>query len=227
MEPVPEPPRRPRRKRRTLWVLFAVVVLAAGAVGVAAFGRDADDAPVADEDGRFNGTEVGVPQPRPDFVLTGTDGQPYDFGATTAGRLTLLFFGYTSCPDVCPLTLATLADALEEPGVPEPLVVFVGVDRARDTPEAIRTFLDRFDGRFVGLTGTEQELEAAQVAAGVPPAITEEPSEPGGDYLVGHSSQVLAFTADDQAHVIYPFGVRRQDWVEDLPLLAGIGRSGA
>lgn len=168
----------------------------------------------------LNGTELGAPEPRPEFTLTDTEGRPYDFAEETKGELTLLFFGYTSCPDVCPLHLSNLAFALDRPGVPRPTVVFVGVDRRRDTPEAIRTFLDRFDSQFVGLTGTEEELRLAQEAANVPVGIAEEPEEPGGDYLVGHSAQVIAYTADDLSHVVYPFGVRQQDWIEDLPVLA-------
>lgn len=161
------------------------------------------------------------PWPRPDFTLTTTEGEPFDFDDETAGRLTLLFFGYTSCPDVCPIHLATLAGALEQPGVPRPVVVFVGVDPARDTPEAVRKYLDRFDTDFIGLVGTPEELVAAQEATGVPVAIAG-PADEDGDYLVGHAAQVIAYTPDDLAHVVYPFGVRRQDWVNDLPRLVEI-----
>jgi len=169
----------------------------------------------------LRGTELSEPKPRPSFTLTTTEGERFDFGEETRGRLTLLFFGYTSCPDVCPIHLATLAGALEQLGTIDPVVVFVGVDHARDTPEAVRAYLDRFDRDFIGLVGTPEELEAAQVAAGVPVAVIE-PADADGDYLVGHAGQILAYTADDQNHVVYPFGVRRQDWVHDLPRLAEI-----
>ncbi len=201
-------------------VVGLTLLVLAAAVSWRVLGREPVDEAV--DDGPYQGTELGAPEPRPDFTLTDTDGEPFDFRAETEGRLTLLFFGYTSCPDVCPLHLSNLASVLDRPGMPQPTVVFVGVDRRRDTPEAIRTFLDRFDPRFIGLTGTEDELVAAQEAARVPVAIAEEPSEPGGDYLVGHASQILAYTADDLAHVQYPFGVRQQDWEADLPLLARI-----
>jgi protein SCO1 len=204
------------RVPRAPFIVVAVTILLLG-LAAAVRAQNPLDEP---DRSALNGTMLGAPEPRPEFTLTDTDGRPYDFAEETAGELTLLFFGYTSCPDVCPLHLSNLAFALERPGVPRPTVVFVGVDRQRDTPEAIRTFLDRFDTRFVGLTGTEDELRLAQEAANVSVAITEEPEEPGGDYLVGHAAQVIAYTADDQAHVVYPFGVRQQDWIDDLPVLA-------
>lgn len=171
------------------------------------------------EEREFAGRVLDEPWPRPDFTLTTTDGEPFDFSAETAGRLTLLFFGYTSCPDVCPIHLATLADSLARPGVPDPVVVFVGIDPARDTPVAMRSFLDNFNQDFIGLVGTEAQLRAAQEATGVPVAFAD-PPDPDGDYLVGHASQIIAYTPDDLAHVVYPFGVRQQDWARDLPRLA-------
>lgn len=169
----------------------------------------------------LSGTVLAEPWPRPDFTLTTTYGEPFDFATETAGRLTLLFFGYTSCPDICPIHFATLAGAIGRGDVPDPIVVFVGVDAARDTPEAVRAFLDRYDSDFIGLVGTPDELDAAQIATGVPVAIAEPPDE-SGEYLVGHAAQIIAYTPDDLAHVVYPFGVRRQDWVKDLPRLATI-----
>lgn len=205
--------------RRVPRAPFVLVALTVALLGAAVAFRVANP-PDEEVSAALNGTLLGEPQPRPEFTLTDTDGERFDFAEETAGELTLLFFGYTSCPDVCPLHLGNLAFALDRPGMPRPTVVFVSVDPVRDTPEVIRTFLDRFDSRFVGLTGTPEQLRAAQAAAQVPEAITEEPESPGDDYLVGHASQVIAYTADDQAHVVYPFGVRQQDWIDDLPVLA-------
>lgn len=163
------------------------------------------------------GTVLAEPWERPDFTLTTTEGEPFHFAEETAGQLTLLFFGYTSCPDVCPVHLGTLAGALQRPDMPKAQVVFVSVDPERDTPEVVREYLDRFDEGFIGLVGTAEELAAAQEATGVPVAVNQ-PLDDGG-YLVGHASQIVAYTSDDLAHVVYPFGVRRQDWVQDLPRL--------
>lgn len=204
----------------TALLLAAAVVVRLQVDGGRAAGDDGTVPGVASDLG-LGGTHLAEPWERPDFTLTTTDGEPFSFADETAGRLTLLFFGYTSCPDVCPIHLATLAGALDQPGVPEPVVVFVGIDPARDTPEAVRSFLDRYDTDFIGLIGTEAELDAAQRATGVPVAIAE-PADAAGQYLVGHAAQIVAYTPDDLAHVVYPFGVRRQDWVRDLPLLATI-----
>jgi protein SCO1/2 len=160
--------------------------------------------------------------PRPSFALTDTAGRRYDFGEATAGRLTLLFFGYTSCPDVCPAHLASLAAGLKAlpPEQRDAVdVVFVGVDAERDTSERVRAWLDHFDARFVGLTGSEAELSAAQRAAAVPAAFVDERWE--GGYTVAHASFVLVYTADDQAHLRYGLDTRAAQWTHDLAKLAG------
>jgi protein SCO1/2 len=96
-------------------------------------------------------------------------------------------------------------------------LVFVTTDPARDSPQALRSWLDHFDRRFVGLTGTEAAIEAAQVAAGVPPA--RKASRAGESDAVGHANFVLAYTTDNLAHVIYPGGLTQEDWAHDLPQL--------
>jgi protein SCO1/2 len=138
--------------------------------------------------------------------------------------VTLLFFGYLSCPDVCPIQMAVLSEALDDLAADVRArirVVFVTTDPARDSPEDMRQWLDTFDARFVGLTGTPEQLRAVQEAARVPVALTE-PAADDGSYLVGHATQVLAFGPDGRAWLAYPFGVRRGDWARDLPrLVAG------
>jgi protein SCO1 len=153
--------------------------------------------------------------PRPEFTLTDQNGQPYDFAAETGGKLTLVFFGYTNCPDVCPLTMSFISAALDNADVAAE-VVFITTDPARDTPERLDEWLGQIDPDFVGLTGTRDELIAAQNAMDVTVAIPEAP-DPDGDYAVSHAAQVFVFTADDQAHLLYPFGTREGDWTEDLP----------
>jgi uncharacterized protein (TIGR02246 family) len=95
-------------------------------------------------------------------------------------------------------------------------LVFVTTDPARDTPAVLRRWLDRFDPRFIGLTGTEAAIEAVQQAAAVP--IAQKTGRSAG-YGVAHANYVLAYTRDNLAHVIYPGGVGTDDWVHDLPLL--------
>ena len=172
-------------------------------------------------DSTWRGTELGTPWPKPDFTLTDTNGQPFAFRAGTDGYLTLLFFGYTHCPDVCPLHMANLSAVLEAASGDvraNTKVVFATTDPARDTPEVLKSWLANFNPAFIGLTGTPDEVAAAQEAAGVPVAGAE-PPEADGSYVVGHAAQVIAYTRDGQAHVVYPFGTRQGDWAEDLPRL--------
>jgi protein SCO1/2 len=166
----------------------------------------------------FDGTVLEPPQPKPEFVLTDTNGRQFDFQKQTAGRLTLLYFGYTFCPDICPVQLAQLAAVMNRlPDVERnSVVVFVTVDPERDTSQVIRTFLDKFDSKFVGLTGTVDQVEAAQRAAGVPVAVK---IGDGADYSMGHASQVIAYAPDGLAYTQYPYGTRQTQWVHDLPLI--------
>lgn len=196
-------------------VAVAIVLLA-----VAAFFAARAQSDKSADDG-WGGELLSAPLAKPDFTLTDTDGRPYDFRASTDGFVTLLFFGYTSCPDVCPLHMGNVAAVLREVSgeVEEKIkVVFVTTDPSRDTPAVLRDWLDRFDSTFVGLTGTADEILAAERAAHVPEAQLEiQPADES--YIVAHSSQVLAYSLDDQAHLVYPFGVRQSDWAGDLPRL--------
>lgn len=169
----------------------------------------------------LTGPKVTPPIVKPDFVLNTTEGKPFNFRPETEGYATLLFFGYTHCPDVCPVHLANIAAALKtlSPSVAERLkVVFVTTDPARDTPAVLRSWLDKFDTRFIGLVGTREEVTAALQQMQLPPFAID--SAPGDTtYYVDHVAMVLAFTRDDSAHVVYPFGVKQSDWANDLAIL--------
>jgi protein SCO1 len=170
--------------------------------------------------GNYRGGLVTPPLPKPGFVLTDTSGAAFDFRQRTDGYVTLLFFGYTYCPDQCPMHMANLGTALKK--LPAEIanqvkLVFVTTDPARDSPVVVRRWLDLFDRRFIGLTGTERAIEAVERAAGVPPATKTGPAN--GNYGVAHANFVLAYSKDNLAHVIYPGGVSKDDWVHDLSLL--------
>jgi protein SCO1/2 len=171
----------------------------------------------AGPDATYRGGLVTPPLPKPRFTLTDTSGATFDFRLKTEGYITLLFFGYTSCPDVCPLHMANVAVALKKLSPDRVKLVFVTTDPARDSAKALRSWLDHFDKRFVGLTGTEAAIEAAQLAAGLPPA--RKTALATGAYGFGHSSFVVANTKDNLAHLIYPDGMSQQDWAHDLPQL--------
>ncbi|HEY7027749.1 MAG TPA: SCO family protein [Gemmatimonadales bacterium] len=183
-----------------------------------------DRKPAAFNPSGLAGPTLGQAIPKPDFTLTATDGSPFNFRQQTEGKITLLFFGYTHCPDVCPVHLANIAAALQTLG-PEVQrkveVVFVTTDPDRDTPEVIRAWLNKFDPGFVGLRGSLAEVNAIQRGLKLGEASREPQLTPADTgYSVGHAALVLAFTPDDSAHVVYPFGVRQADWAKDLELLA-------
>jgi protein SCO1/2 len=96
-------------------------------------------------------------------------------------------------------------------------LVFITTDPARDTPAVLRRWLDNFDKRFVGLTGAEAALDAVQNATGVP--LARKAESRNGNYAVAHANFVVAYTKDNLAHVIYPGGVSKDDWVHDLAIL--------
>jgi protein SCO1/2 len=168
----------------------------------------------------YRGGLVAPPLPKPRFVLSDTSGVSFDFSKRTEGSVTLLFFGYTYCPDQCPMHMTNIGAALKR--IPASIadqvqLVFVTTDPARDTPAVLRRWLDLFDNRFIGLTGTEAAIDAVQKSAGVPPA--QKAGFSNGIYAVAHANFVLAYTKDNLAHVIYPGGVSKDDWAHDLPLL--------
>jgi protein SCO1 len=223
LDPAPAPPPPgPRPPTLPRWTIVGFIVggLAFLAIAVVAstIGSGNDDAGGTGPTG-WSGTVLPEPaRERPAFTLVDTDGQPFDFAAETAGRLTLVFFGYTNCPDVCPVHMATIAQALDRVDVPLD-VVFVTTDPSRDDAERIRSWLGAFDPDFIGLTGELEAIEQAQEAMGTSVAIAE-PAEPDGQYLVGHTSGVFVITPDDKVRLVYPFGTRQEDWVNDLPRIA-------
>jgi protein SCO1/2 len=168
----------------------------------------------------YRGRLLAQPREKVDFTLQDTEGEPFRFREETDGYVTLVFFGYTNCPDVCPIHMANIGKVLGD--FPFELrqqfkVVFVTTDPERDTPERMRQWLDNFDPTFIGLWGSEDEVNEIAVSLGLPASVKVE-TEDGG-YAVGHSAHVMAFTKDNLAHILYPFGTRQADWAHDLPKL--------
>jgi protein SCO1/2 len=216
-------PRRPAR-------LLAAGLLVCGALAGCANGATGTGgAPVAvinspSSTSPLQGTQLSPPRPMPAFTLTDTAGHPFALRPDTAGKVVLMYFGYTHCPDVCPIIMADVAAAIRD--VPAAVarqvdVVFITVDPTRDTAPVLRAWLDHFTGnpaRWVGLLGPMPQIVAAQEAAGVPQA-ERDPSSASG-YTVSHSAELLAFTADHQAHVVYLTGPQLTEQIaHDLPLL--------
>lgn len=193
-----------------------------GAVLLGALALAACDAGngTARTDSEFRGAELSEPFPAPDFTLLDTEGAEFRFRRETTGYLTLLLFGYTHCPDICPVHMANLAAVLGDLLYEQRSrvkVVFVTTDPERDTPAVVREWLNHFDRSFIGLVGDLETVNEIQAAFRLPPAVRQE--MPSGEHLVGHASQVVAITSDGLVRVFYPSGVRQADWAQDLPRL--------
>lgn len=170
----------------------------------------------------FRGIALTAPIAKPSLILTDFNGRPYDFAAETRDKVALLFFGYTHCPDVCPLHMANIAAVLRQMTAEDRarvVTVFVTTDPERDTPERLREWLANFDPTFVGLTGTKEELARAQQALNLGEATREYLNADSVNYFVAHAAQVFAFARDGYAYTVYPFGIRQEDWANDLPRL--------
>jgi len=211
---------------RPLFLLGLTVALAcrSGATpGANDSAQSAQSAQSALARSKLRGVLQNPAQPKPNLILTTTEGKPFDLRRETKGMLTLVFFGYTNCPDVCPVHAANVSKVLKT--LPNDVsskvrFIFITTDPERDTPEVLGKWLAGFDPAFVGLTGTKEQIIEAQKMSQVMPAIREvtDSSKPN-DYYVGHAGQVIAFTNDDLAHIVYPFGVRQLDWANDIPIL--------
>lgn len=148
-------------------------------------------------------TVLPVSFSKPTVTLTDTQGQPYNIATATTGRITLLYFGYTHCPDVCPINMSLAAQALSAMPAAERshvTVVFVTTDPHRDTPAVIRAWLDHFSTSFVGLTGSITQVQLAEHQAGLPPSALA-PADQGDGYSITHAGYTLAFSQDNQAHL--------------------------
>ena len=176
------------------------VVLAAALAGAttAWISMRSADAPLVLE----QATLLDAPRPLPEFALTDHQGRDF-LRDSLRGQWTLIFFGFTHCPDVCPTTLATLAEVRRQladlPAGDLPVVAFVSVDPARDTPAALGRYVAHFDPQFLGVTGLPVAIEALTHHLGV--AVSLGPVSEDGNYTVDHSAAIFlinpsaAFTA--------------------------------
>lgn len=204
-------------KRAILLLPLVVTVLALGACSS---GDGDGTAPPIDTGGGYRGTVLENALPKPSFTLADTSGAFYNFGTQTEGYVTLVYFGYTYCPDICPDHMANIAAVLKR--LPDDVskqvkVVFVTVDSERDDARRLRQWLDLFDPSFVGLTGNVASVDSAlrQTLGELYFPITREDLGEG-NYSVSHAAFVLAYTPDNLAHTVYPFGMQQADWEHDL-----------
>jgi protein SCO1/2 len=154
-------------------------------------------------------TSIGGP-----FALTDQNGQPTT-DASLHGKFALLYFGYTNCPDVCPTTLAIVANAMKDIGAraADLTVVFITVDPARDTPKVLKAYLGAFSPRFVGLTGSAAAIK--KVATEYHVYYAKQPPKDGG-YEVNHSSEMYLLNPRGALVNIYDPGTDEKTLVADL-----------
>jgi len=153
------------------------------------------------------------PRVAPELALQGSDGKDLRLDRYR-GRIVVLGFGFTSCPDVCPTTLAALAGARKKLGADAAgvQVLYVTVDPKRDDAERLRTYLERFDPTFVGGTGTPEELAAARESYGV--AVGEQPGR-----SFSHSSFTYLIDGEGKIRALMPYGHSSEDYAHDLRIL--------
>jgi protein SCO1 len=169
--------------------------------------------------GGAEGLKAGVFDPAreaPDFAVRSSDGDTLAL-SRYRGKVVVLGFGYTHCPDVCPLTLAVLAQAYRKLGAlgSQVQIIYLTVDPERDNPERLKQFLASFDPTFLGGTGSAEQMAAVRKGYGV----TAEKHGSGSDYGVAHSSYVYLITRDGKLRALMPYGHKADDYVHDISML--------
>jgi len=146
-----------------------------------------------------NGTWLPRPRTLAEFRLQDVSGQPFDLHSLH-GHPTLLFFGFTNCPDVCPTTLATLAQVQRQAPLPNAEVVFVSIDPERDSAAALQTYLGAFSDRFIGLRGDRTALAPLLRSLN---AIAVRDDLPGGGYTMDHSATLYLLDTDGRLVAVF------------------------
>jgi protein SCO1 len=207
--------------------LTLVAPLLAGTLALVTAGCGGSSAPSAGKTSQTPFLHGAVPSQqdaRPSFTLVDTSGHTYDFAARTNDKVTMLYFGYTHCPDECPTSMADLAQALTR--LPSAIakqvaVVFVTTDPWRDTKPVLRNWLDRFSPTFVGLTGSPAQIAGAELRMGMPISrrVPEKKKSSVGRYSVDHFAAVMAYGRDNRLATLYPSGVTPGDIAADMSVM--------
>ncbi|MFI6685698.1 SCO family protein [Streptomyces sp. NPDC050485] len=167
-------------------------------------------------------TALDTPFTKPDLTLTDTHGKPFDLRKQTAGRPTLIYFGYTHCPDVCPLVMSNIGIAykkLPKAQQEQLRVVFITSDPERDTPEALGKWLPGAGNPdFIGLSGDFKAIQAAARSVGI--SIEAPAKDKEGKVVSTHGKTVLGFSPkDDKAHVVFHEETTFDEYGKELPKL--------
>ena len=168
----------------------------------------------------FSGFLLESPIVKGKFTLQDHTGAPVAF-SDFEGKVTLIYYGYTYCPDVCPSTLSEMSQMMEELGrrADEVQVIMVSVDPERDTPEKLNEYVTYFHPDFIGLTGTEEQLVAATAPYGI--FYEKHDGSEASGYLIDHSAGVLLFDEKGYLKLMFPYAVRGEDMAEDVQYFLG------
>lgn len=167
---------------------------------------------------QFKGTIMPAEIPAPEFTFANVDGQEVRL-SDYQGKIVLLYFGYTFCPDVCPSSMTDLKlvqNKLDEAGE-KIQVIMITVDPERDTPEKIAEYVGHFHPTFVGLSGTKEEVDAAGDGYGV--YYEKHEGTPATGYLVDHTARIFVIEPEGTYRLSFSFGTPVEDMVSDLRLL--------
>ncbi|MGE0358323.1 MAG: SCO family protein [Burkholderiales bacterium] len=166
----------------------------------------------------FNGVDITGADLGPDFRLTDHNGRERTL-ADFRGKAVAMFFGYMHCPDVCPTTLAEMANALQAlgPDAERVQVLFVTVDPKRDTPELMKNFVPAFNPGFLGLYG--DAAATAKVTRDFKIYAAERPGKTPETYTVDHSAQTLVFDPEGKLRLMLPYGTTADKIAADLKIL--------
>ncbi len=165
----------------------------------------------------YTGTVYDPPQPIPDFTLRSAQTEAPFHLSDFHGDITLIYFGYTFCPDVCPTTVLDVKKALDLLGTGRDRVhfVFISVDPQRDTPEKLRTYLAAFDPSFIGLSDDFSKVETVMTPFGAS-AQKDTASETAAGYLMSHTSRVFLVGPNGNLRLSYRFQFTSEDMAADL-----------
>lgn len=196
-------------RRPLLWLVVAALLAAAGGAALSLM--------LSQKQPQLH-SGTWLPQRRTlgAFALHDLAGKRYD-NASLSGHNSLLFFGFTSCPDVCPTTLAVLATLLRQPPLANLQVLFVSVDPGRDRPETLRAYLAGFDPGIIGLTGDEAALSPLLHALG---AIAERVALPDGSYTMDHTATLYLLDRQGRMAAVFSPPFAAAGLRADLELLA-------
>jgi len=162
----------------------------------------------------FHGTVIQSPDPSFNFTLTSTDGDVSlgDF----RGKIVLIYFGYTFCPDICPATLANVGQALRDlgPKADDIQLIMISLDPERDTPEKLEEYVRQFYPAYIGVTGTKDQLDEVASLYGI--FYEKDTSESEENYAINHTASLLVLDREGYLKLVFPFGVTVPEIADDL-----------